>query len=360
MTRTLRIGTRGSALALVQARWTAARLADQGVSTELVIIRTDGDDRAPGTTWGEGAFVTRIVAALLSGEVDVAVHSAKDLPTDEAPALVVAAFPPREDPRDAIVARVRGMTLATLPPGARVGTDSPRRVAFLRAARPDLRLHPLHGNVDTRLAKLDAGESDALVLAVAGLTRLGRADRIDEILDPDTALPAPGQGALAIQVRVDDAVAIATVARLDDPATRTAVEAERALLSATGGGCRAPLGTLATVAGGHVTIRAGAARSLPRAATAADLAPRMPDLAAQGDAPAALPATATTTSIVRVEGTAAIRDAQALAQALAGEIVALAGRPAPSPEGEPIPTGNASTADDTTPMPIPTPSGAGR
>jgi hydroxymethylbilane synthase len=261
--RRLRIGTRGSALALVQARWTAARLAELGVPTDEVVIRTAGDDRSPGTAWGEGAFVTRITEDLAAGAIDVAVHSAKDLPTDEDPGLVVAAYPSREDPRDALVARAPGTTLASLPDGARVGTDSPRRTAFLRAIRPDLRLHPLDGNVDTRLVKLDDGQSDALVLAVAGLRRLGRADRISEVLPPEVALPAPGQGSLAIQVRAADAEALALVARIDDAATRIAVEAERAFLAATGGGCRAPIGALGTVAGGRLTLRVAVARSMP-------------------------------------------------------------------------------------------------
>ncbi len=261
MTRPLRIGTRGSALALVQARWVAARLAEHDVPTELVIIRTEGDDRPADTAWGEGAFVGRIVGALLDGSVDVAVHSAKDLPTDEHPDLVIAACPPREDPRDALVCRVRGTTLASLPVGARVGTDSPRRTAFLGALRPDLRMHPLHGNVDTRLAKLDRGDSDALVLAVAGLTRLGRADRIDDILPAGVVPSAPGQGSLAIQVRAADSEAVAAVGRLDDPATRTAVEAERTLLNATGGGCRAPIGALGRVVDGRLELTAGAERS---------------------------------------------------------------------------------------------------
>ena len=234
MTRTLRIGTRGSQLALVQAHWVADRLAEHDIPTEITIIRTEGDDRPVDTAWGEGAFVGRIVGALLDGAVDLAVHSAKDVPTDEHPQLVIAAYPPREDPRDALVCRDRGTTLATLPHGARVGTDSPRRVAFLRAVRPDLDIHPLHGNVDTRLAKLHRGDSDALVLAVAGLTRLGRADRIDEILPTSMLASAPGQGSLALQVRHDDDEAIAAVGLLDDPATRAAVQAERALLNGTG------------------------------------------------------------------------------------------------------------------------------
>jgi hydroxymethylbilane synthase len=261
MTRTLRIGTRGSELALVQARWVAARLAEHGVATEIEIIRTEGDERPVDTAWGEGAFVARIVAALIDGRVDLAVHSAKDVPTTEPDKLVIAAYPPREDPRDALVCRVRGTTLATLPHGARVGTDSPRRVAFLRAQRPDLELHPLHGNVDTRLAKLDRGDSDALVLAVAGLTRLGRADRVDDIL-PSALIPsAPGQGSLALQTRADDAEAIAAVGLLDDKATRFAVEAERAFLAGTGGGCRSPIGAIGTVTGDDLTLLAGAGRT---------------------------------------------------------------------------------------------------
>jgi hydroxymethylbilane synthase len=266
MTRTLRIGTRGSALALVQANWVAVRLGERGVPTEIVIIRTEGDDRPIDTAWGEGAFVGRILAALLDGSVDLAVHSAKDVPTDEHPALVIAAYPPREDPRDALVCRVRGTTLATLPHGARVGTDSPRRTAFLLHLRPDLVLHPLHGNVDTRLAKLDRGDSDALVLAVAGLTRLGRADRIDDVLASDLVASAPGQGSLALQVRADDAEAQSAVGRLDDPATRIAVEAERALLNGTGGGCRSPIGVIGRVLDGQLTLAAGAGREWVRAA----------------------------------------------------------------------------------------------
>ena len=261
MTRTLRIGNRGSDLALVQARWVAARLAEHGVPSEIEVIRTEGDDRPVDTAWGEGAFVARIVAALLEGRVDVAVHSAKDVPTTEPDRLVIAAYPPREDPRDALVCRVRGTTLATLPQGARVGTDSPRRVAFLHALRPDLRLHPLHGNVDTRLAKLDRGDSDALVLAVAGLTRLGRSDRIDDVLPSATVPSAPGQGSLAVQVRAGDAEAVAAVGQLDDRPTRVAVEAERAFLSGTGGGCRSPIGAIGSVDGDDLTLLAGAART---------------------------------------------------------------------------------------------------
>lgn len=258
--RALRLGTRGSALALAQATAVRAALAAHGARVEIEVVRTDGDERGSDTPWGEGAFVGALEAALLEGRVDVAVHSAKDMPTAQDPGLLIGAYLPREDPRDALVCRSRGVALATLPPGARVGTDSPRRMAFLLASRPGLVVRPLHGNVDTRLRRLDAGEADALVLAVAGLSRLGRSDRIDEILDPATVPPAPGQGAIAIQVRTADAEARALVGRLDDPDTRAAVETERAFLDASGGGCRAPIGALARVEGDVLTLRAGVAR----------------------------------------------------------------------------------------------------
>jgi hydroxymethylbilane synthase len=230
-----------------------------GVPVELVEVRTVGDQRPPDTAWGEGAFVGALETALLTGEVDLAVHSAKDVPTTEDPRLVIAAFPQREDPRDALVGREPGLTLEALPAGSRVGTDSPRRSAFLRALRPDLHVHPLHGNVDTRLRRLDSGETDALVLAVAGLSRLGRADRIGQVLAAGVVPPAPGQGSLAVQCRSDDAVTRARVARLDDPATRAAVEMERAFLRASGGGCRAPIGGLARVEGDQIIFRGGTA-----------------------------------------------------------------------------------------------------
>jgi hydroxymethylbilane synthase len=305
MPRQLLIGTRGSALALVQANWVAEHLAQHGIETAITIIRTEGDDRPIDTAWGEGAFVGRIVAALLDGSVDLAVHSAKDVPTDEHPDLVIAAYPPREDPRDALVCRVRGTTLATLPQGARVGTDSPRRVAFLRALRPDLQMHPLHGNVDTRLAKLDRGDSDALVLAVAGLTRLGRADRIDDILPLDLVASAPGQGSLALQVRAGDAEAIEAVGRLDDPVTRVAVEAERALLSGTGGGCRSPIGVVGRASDGRLELAAAAQRSWVPAAGA----------------------TIACATVGWVRGRAPASERRDLAARLAGRVVAMRDRP---------------------------------
>ncbi len=257
----IRIGTRGSALALAQARLVATGLEQSGQQTRIVIIETDGDRRAPDTAWGEGAFVAAIERALLGRRVDLAVHSAKDLPTAEDARLRIGAFLARADPRDALVvaagAARRG--LDELPSGSRVGTDSPRRTAFVRARRPDLAIHPLHGNVDTRLRRLDAAETDALVLACAGLDRLGLGDRIAERLEPEIVTPAPGQGALALQVRGDAERMLAATALIDHRPTRLAVEADRAFLAACGGGCRSPIGALATIDGGAIDLLGGSA-----------------------------------------------------------------------------------------------------
>jgi hydroxymethylbilane synthase len=253
------IGSRGSALALAQARLVHEALEREGHTSRVVFIETEGDRRAPDTAWGEGAFVASIERALLAGRVDVAVHSAKDVPTDEDPRLRIGAYLPRADPRDALVLRgdATERRLDDLPPGSRVGTDSPRRTGFLLARRPDLRVHPLHGNVDTRLRRLDEGETDALVLACAGLDRMGLADRIAERLEPEIVPPAPGQGAIAIQVRRDDARLLAVTAAIDDRSTRLAVEAERAFLCASGGGCRAPIGALASIDGEELELLGG-------------------------------------------------------------------------------------------------------
>lgn len=258
----IRLGTRRSPLALAQARIVADALGGADREVVLVPIVTDGDVRAPDTAWGEGAFVGALEQALLAREVDIAVHSAKDIPTDEDPGLTIAAYLPREDPADVLVVPGGGTVGGPedLPAGTRIGTDSPRRTAFLRAVRPDLSFGPIHGNVDTRLRRLDAGEADALVLAAAGLRRLGRADRIACRLDPAVLPPAPGQGALAVQARAGDPV-IDVLAALDDAATRLAVEAERALLAASGGGCRTPLGALGRVIDDRLSLLAGFARS---------------------------------------------------------------------------------------------------
>ena len=257
----IRIGTRGSALALAQAGMVAAALEAVGARPRLVLVETAGDRRAADTAWGEGAFVAAIEGELLAGRVDVAVHSAKDVPTEEDPRLRIGAYLQRADPRDALVVRAGiGGSLAELPLGARIGTDSPRRTGFLLARRPDLEVRPLHGNVDTRLRRLDEGRADALVLACAGLDRLGLGDRIAERLDPEIIMPAPGQGAVAVQVRSDDEDALRLVALIDHVETRVAVEAERAFLAASGGGCRSPIGALATVIDGRLEIVVGDVR----------------------------------------------------------------------------------------------------
>jgi hydroxymethylbilane synthase len=268
----IRVGTRGSRLAVTQTGIVVEGLRAAGVSVEVRTIETEGDRRALDTPWGEGAFVTAIERALLDGQIDVAVHSAKDVPTDEDPRLTIAAFLPRDRAEDVVVVRAGQpvRSLADLPVGARVGTDSPRRRAFVGALRPDLAVHPLHGNVDTRLRRLDAGETDALVLAAAGLRRLGEGGRIAAWLDPRDVPPAPGQGALAVQVRTGDPVT-SVVAMLDDPATRRAVLAERRLLAATGGGCRAPLGALGVTEDDVVRLRAGSATPDGTIAVHADL-----------------------------------------------------------------------------------------
>jgi hydroxymethylbilane synthase len=265
--RILRLGTRGSALALAQAHLVASALDGRGVQHEIVTIETAGDKRAVDTSWGEGAFVTAIERALVTGEIDVAIHSAKDLPTETHPGLIVGAFLPRAEPRDALVLPA-GETgsLDTLAAGTTIGTDSPRRAGFLRSRRPDLVVKPIHGNVDTRLRRLDDGAGGALLLAAAGLIRLGRADRISQLIAAEVIPPAPGQGAIAVQIRDDDEAARKIVACVDDFPTRVAVEAERAFLNATGGGCRAPIGALASVTDGRLEILGGFATVDGRAA----------------------------------------------------------------------------------------------
>jgi hydroxymethylbilane synthase len=258
---TIRLGTRGSRLALVQSELVAARLREQGHDVELVPIVTEGDVRPVDMSPGEGVFVAAIARALLAGEVDVAVHSAKDVPLEEEPGLMIAAYPERVDPRDVLITRHGGGSLASLPQGATVGTDSPRRTGFLLAARPDLKIVPLHGNVETRLRRLDEGSADAIVLAAAGIDRLGRGERIDERLEPDVVAPAPGQGALAVQVRRADARLVELISAIDDRDIRLAVEAERHVLYVTGGTCRAPVGALASVSGNSFAILAAGVNS---------------------------------------------------------------------------------------------------
>ncbi len=257
----VRLGTRGSTLAMAQSELFAGRLRAAGHDVDIVRIVTEGDVRPVDTLPGEGIFVAAIARALQAGEIDVAVHSAKDVPLEEEPELVIAAYPERADPRDALVTRDGGRSLTTLAAGATVGTDSPRRAGFVRAARSDLRIVPLHGNVDTRLRRLDEGAVDALVIAAAGLDRLGRGDRVDQRLAPEVVTPAPAQGALAVQARRSDARLLDVLAELDDPEIRLAVEAERAVLSATGGTCRAPVGAMASVDGERFSIVVGGVNS---------------------------------------------------------------------------------------------------
>lgn len=243
----IRLGTRGSMLALAQTEWFAKRLSDAGHEVELVRIVTEGDVRPIDTEPGEGIFVTAIARALQRGEIDAAVHSAKDVPLEEESDLVIVAYPVRADPRDALVTKDGGSSITRLPRGATVGTDSPRRAGFLRAARGDLRVMPLHGNVDTRLRRLDAREVDAIVIAAAGLDRLGRGGRVDERIDANVMPPAPAQGALAVQTRNENSALVGEIRIYDDPDIRLAVEAERRVLKATGGTCRAPVGAVATL-----------------------------------------------------------------------------------------------------------------
>ncbi|WP_273652737.1 hydroxymethylbilane synthase [Cellulomonas fimi] len=274
MPQHVRIGTRASTLALTQTGHVADALAAHGdLDVETVRVRTDGD-RLTGslaTLGGTGVFVTALRDALLDGRCDVAVHSLKDLPTGDADGLVVAAVPPREDPRDALCAR-DGLTLAELPQGARVGTGSPRRAAQLLRARPDLDVVDIRGNVDTRLGRVAGsptgpGDLDAVVLARAGLARIGRLAAVTELFDADVMLPAPGQGALAVETRAtglttDLATPLAAaLASLDHRPTRVAVLAERALLARLEAGCAAPVGALATLDGDTLTLDAVVVRT---------------------------------------------------------------------------------------------------
>jgi hydroxymethylbilane synthase len=251
-TATLRLGTRGSALARTQSQAVADGItAATGTPVELVHIVTEGDrsSAAIAQLGGTGVFVAAIRRALLEGSVDLAVHSYKDLPTAPEPGLIIAAVPVREDPRDALVAR-DGLTLGELPPGSRIGTGAPRRVAQLRALGLGLDIVPIRGNVDTRLGRVSSGELDAVVLARAGLARLGRLEEITETLDPLQVLPAPAQGALAVECRTSDARTRELLGRLEDAPVRACVVAERSTLAALEAGCSAPVAAYAEVAEG--------------------------------------------------------------------------------------------------------------
>jgi hydroxymethylbilane synthase len=240
---TIRLGTRASALARWQAEWVASRLTELGAAVELVFIKTGGDGTTtPITQSGsQGVFTKEIQRALLDGRVDLAVHSLKDLPTERVDGLGVAAVPPRESPCDAFISN-QFAALEQLPRGARVGTGSRRRQSQLLHVRPDVLVRDIRGNVETRLQKLDAGDYDAILLAEAGLNRLGLVDRITQRLPPTTMLPAVGQGALGLETREDDEATMAVVRQLDDANTHASVFAERTLLAALRGGCLAPIG----------------------------------------------------------------------------------------------------------------------
>jgi len=292
----LRIGTRGSALARSQTGTVIAALAGLGVKAEAVEIVTTGDRSTAALTQigGTGVFVSALRDALLSGDIDVAVHSYKDLPTAPEPGLVVAAVPAREDPRDVLVAR-DGLTLAELPVGAVIGTGAPRRAAQILALGLGLEVVPIRGNVDTRLRKVTAGELDAVVLARAGLSRLDRLDAVTETLDPLMVLPAPAQGALAVECRASDGELVARLAALDHADSRAAVLAERALLAGLEAGCTAPVGALAVLADGE----------------------HGPELFLRGSVTAADGSDA-----VRLSATGPVNDAEAIGRRLAADLLA--------------------------------------
>jgi hydroxymethylbilane synthase len=253
----IRLGTRSSQLARWQAEWTAAQLRQLGIQVEIVFIATQGDQLAGSlqNSTERGLFTKRIQQSLLADEIDLAVHSLKDLPTDPIPGLALAAVPRRELPDDVLVSRDH-VSLVDLPRGAHVGTGSWRRQSQLLNFRDDLQVRDIRGNVDTRLKKLDQGEYDAIVLAYAGLHRLGLAERITEKLPYQILLPAVGQGALGLETRTDDTATRECVAQLNDADTWASVTAERAMLFTIGGGCLAPVGAAATVTDGRVALQA--------------------------------------------------------------------------------------------------------
>lgn len=254
----LRLGTRGSALALAQATAVQQQLMAHhpGLTVDLVIIKTTGDkiqDVPLAKIGGKGLFTKEIELALLAGEIDLGVHSLKDVPTEVPAGLVLGAVPPRAEPRDVFISR-QHQSIQEIPPGGRLGTGSLRRRAQLLHWRPDLEIVPLRGNVDTRLRKMNELGLDGLILAAAGLQRLGRAAEITTVLEPEIMLPAIGQGALGLEYRADDRATHELVAVLDDPATRLAVTAERAFLARLEGGCQVPLAAYARLEGGTLVL----------------------------------------------------------------------------------------------------------
>lgn len=255
--RIVRLGTRSSPLARWQANWVASQLRDVGTTVELVLVQTEGDVRSGpiGQLGSQGLFTKEIQRALLEDRIDLAVHSLKDLPTEPFPGLQLAAVPPRESPRDVLVSAA-GQGVGDLPLGARVGTGSMRRCAQLLAARPDLVVSDVRGNLDTRLRKLDEGQFDALVLAEAGLIRLHLAHRISQVIPYSIMLPAVGQGALGLETRDEDRAMVQLLRSLDDPQSHQSVVAERALLARLHGGCRTPVGAHGRVQDGRLWLDA--------------------------------------------------------------------------------------------------------
>ena len=254
----LRIGSRGSQLALWQSNHIAAKLRERGHEVEIEIIHTTGDkisDVALAKVGSKGMFIKEIEEALAGNRIDLAVHSLKDLPTELSDQFAIAAILAREDPRDAFCS-VKYSSIEALPKGARVGTSSLRREAQLKALRRDLQVHPLRGNVDTRLRKLESGEYDAVILAMSGLKRLNRVEIVRQALPVEVMCPAAGQGALAVEARSEDHDVNSALRFLDDPATRAETDCERALLQAMGGGCQVPIGANATLAGRMLQLQA--------------------------------------------------------------------------------------------------------
>jgi hydroxymethylbilane synthase len=254
----LRIGSRGSELALWQARHISDLLCAQGHTVEIEIIKTTGDkitDVALAKVGTKGMFTKEIEEALVENRVDLAVHSLKDLPTELAADFEIAAIPTREDARD-VFCSVMFASIGVLPKGANVGTSSLRRQAQLKALRPDLQIHPLRGNVDTRLRKLESGEYDAIILAAAGLNRLGKTHLVRQVIPVEVMTPAAGQGALAIEIRSGDSAMRSLLAFLEDVSARAATTCERALLNKLGGGCQVPIGAFAEIEGRRIRLRA--------------------------------------------------------------------------------------------------------
>jgi len=312
----LRLGSRRSPMAISQSGDVARLISGQtGRRVEIVGITTLGDVSREQLTQigGTGVFVSALRESLLRGEVDFAVHSLKDLPTGAAPGITVAAIPARDDPRDALVGR-DGVKLADLPPGARIGTGSPRRAAQLAVLRSDVTSVPIRGNANTRLAKVRDGELDAVVLAYAGLARIGQTDLVSEIFEPDDMVPAPGQGALAVECRSDDAELVGLLATIDHAATRAAVTAERSLLAALEAGCSAPVGAYATIQPGSAQAGTGRLRLGAVVLGTRSITPQ----------PGALDVGAANgTIVIRESGEADATDAARLGRELAARMLAL-------------------------------------